>query len=408
MRARQWTVAAVFALALTAGTTGARTAPFMFTHAPFEFTDTSGVIPLGDLNPGGGHVLPVDHMYVMYPVPDGGGTSLSRVLAMADGQVVMIVEEEVDGLRDYEVFIRHTSAITSYFIHIHALNANLDGYVTLAPAEAWIEVRPGFRVLLPGQRGAAPPPAVRGGELVGFTRNYSHAWDVGVINSKITGDFIGRGARRYPTLADYMRALGIVGVVPPYRGQDTLNAQCFLDYLPEELRAAYSRWLTGPNCGRAGWDVLGTLRGAWFNHTIDDAATPPVFQLEGGALSVVPDVNEPDRYVRIALGAGDFSAFDPGPGRTIPQLRNAFRIEMSGVAGARINPDPATTVVGGGPYCYDLSYDSPDGPRFNSVRFFMPTPRRLRIRYDPTPHALEQCPGMPKELPDGTWADYVR
>jgi hypothetical protein len=411
MRRKQWfaVLAATVVGVLLARPVGVRTAPFTFTHAPFDFTDTSGVVPLGSLNPGDNHVLPVDHMYVNYPVPDGGGTALSRVLSMARGKVVMIVEEQ-SGDRpdpDYGIFIRHTATLTSYFLHVHVLNANLDGYVRLAPAEAWIEIRPEFRILLPGQRGADAAPALHGGEFVGFTKNYSHAWDIGVIDSERTGDFIGRGARRYPTLGDYMRALGIAGLVPPYRGQETLNAQCFLDYLPEEIAAAYSRWLTGPNCGRAGWDVAGRLRGAWFNRTIDEAATPPVFQLETGALSVVPDVVEPDTYVRIAFGAGsEYSAFDPA--RALPQLRNAFRIEMSAVAGARINPDPATTVPGGGPYCYDLRYDTADGPRFNSARFYMPSPRRLRIRYDPTPHLLAQCADMPKELPDATWADYVR
>ena len=55
-----------------------------------------------------------------------------------------------------------------------------------------------------------------------------------------------------------------------------------------------------------------------------------------------------------------------------------------------------------------VAYSSPDGPRFNSVRFYLESKRRLRIRYDPTPHVLEQCAGLPKELPDATWADYVR
>jgi hypothetical protein len=384
------------------------TAGFLFTHAPAAFSDIGGIEPLGALNPGDNHVLAVDHMYLQYPTPPGDPLTSYPVSVMGSGSIVMVTRERFDGRADYDygVFIQHTRSITSYVLHLHVPNANLDGILNSADPSAWIAVG-SLQVMLLGQLGAPAPIPMSGGDFLGFTKNYSHAWDVGVIDTKVRGDFLGRGERRYPKIQDYMDLLGIVAE-PPFAGQQTLNARCFLDYLPPGLRAMYERLLTGPNCGRAGWDVTGRLRGAWFNRSIDDEPVPPLRDLESGALSIIPDNREPFTYVRLAFGAGSrFSAFDPDPDRPIGQLRNAFRVEIDRTPDTRINADPIEVRASGGTYCYDLPYHAPEGPRFNSVRFLVEG-RQLRVKYDPTPFEAPQCALLPPELPDDSWATYVR
>ena len=406
MRARNVVVAVVLALFIPAPDAG--TESFVFTHAPAAFSDIAGIEPLGGLNPGDDHVLAVDHMYLQYPAPPGPPLNFYPVTVMGRGSIVMVARERFDDRPDYDysVYIRHTRAITSYVLHLHVPNANLAGILDSADPAPWIEFG-SLQVLLLGQLGAPAPIPVNGGDFLGYTKNYSHAWDVGVIDSKVRGDFIGRGARRYPKIQDYMDLLGIAAD-PPFAGQQTLNARCFLDYLPPAVRAMYERLLTGPACGQAGWDVAGRLRGAWFNPAIDAAPTPPLGDLESGALSIVPDNHEPSTYVRIAFGAGTpLSAFDPDPGRPVTQLRQAFRVAIDPTVGTAINGDPAA-VGTRSLHCYDLPYHAPDGPRYNSVRFYLETSRRLRIHYDPVPHLAPQCAVLPPELPDATWVTYVR
>ena len=396
-----------FAAVLLAVSSEVDSARFEFTHAPAAFADISRIEPLGGLNPGDNHVLAVDHMYLGYPVPPGPPINAYSVYAMGVGSIVMVVRLPSDDVPDpdYGIYIQHTRSITSYVLHLHALSANIDGIVATAPESAWVHFG-ALDILLLGQLGAPAPIPVSGGDFLGFTKNYSHNWDVGVIDSKVRGDFIGRGERRYPKIADYLALLG-VAADPPHSGQQTLNAVCFTDYLEPGLRASYELLLTGPNCGRAGWDVAGALRGAWFNPALDAAVVPPLGEIETGALSIIPDNQDP-AYVRIAFGAGSsFSAFDPDPARPVTQLRQAFRVAVDATAGALINPDPQAVGVRTGPVCYDLPYAAPEGPRFNSVRFYLPDRRSLQIRYDPTPHVTPQCAGF-IDPPDATWVVYVR
>ena len=399
---------AAFAAALLVATSDVRSARFEFTHAPAAFADIAGIVPLGSLNPFDNHVLAVDHMYLGYPVPPGPPLNAYPVYVMGNGSIVLVSRERIADRPDYDygVFISHTRAITSYVLHLHVPNANLDGILASADPASWISVG-SMQVLLLGQLGAPAPIPVGGGDFLGYTKNYSHNWDVGVIDSGVRGDFEGRGPRRYPKIQDYLDLLGIAAT-PPFSGQQTLNAVCFLDYLEPGLRASYELLLTGPNCGRAGWDVAGRLRGAWFNPALDAAATPPLGQIETGALSVIPDNLAPSTHVKLAFGAGStFSAFDPDPARPVMQLREAFRVEIDPAPGTTINPDPALVGVRTGVVCYDLPYNAPEGPRFNSVRFHLPDRRTLQIKYDPAPFLTPQCATLTGD-PDGTWAVYVR
>jgi hypothetical protein len=383
----------------------------VFSHGPTDIANVTGVVPLGNLNPGGGHVLAVNHMYLGYPVPVSDGAYAYPVNAMGDGAMVMVIQGQVDGRTDpeYELYISHTPQLTSYFIHIHELSSRLQSFLGTVPEAAWIRLGGVDRIVLLGQLGAPAPLPVVAGEQLGMTRSYSSNWDVGVIDSRQHAYFEGRGARRYPTFDEYLALLG-VDAQPPLAGQQTINAACFINYLQDDLRAEWAALLTSTTqgCGRSGWDLPGKLRGAWFNPAVDAASPPPLFELESAAVSIIPDNLAPTSRVQIGIASGSpFAALDPGG--SYPQLRHPLKVTMDQAPGARINPDPAQVGPSTGTVCYDLEYEGDGGRRYNSILFRMLSDRSVAIKLDPTPSVGPRCSSTALGEPDATWTTtYVR
>lgn len=383
----------------------------LFTNAPTDVANTVGVIPLGNLNPGGGHVLAVDHMYITYPFPDTGGAYSYPVYAMADGEIVMLLRQQVPGRPDYDyqVFIRHNQAVTSYFDHLHGLSSRIMAHIAAAPDSSWISPDgTNFRLLFLGQLGAPDPLPVHAGEQVGITKSYSFSWDVGVVDQRVRGHFAGHGPRRYPDFRDFLKLLGY-RIDPPFAGNKTINAVCFIDYMEPSLKTAWFELLLSDpkTCGRDAWDIDGRLRGAWFNPAVDAAAEPPLSDLEYSALSIIPDNLAPTTRVQIGAGSGNpYAALDPAG--AYPQLRQPFIIEIDTATGARINPDPAAVRPTTGTVCYDLLYNDGGMARYNTMLFHMLDARRLAIKYDPAPHDSPQCGLIAPSEPDSAWVIYKR
>ena len=383
----------------------------VFTHPPTFKENVAGVIPLGHLNPGGGHVLPTDHMYLLYPFPETGEDHSYPVFAMAAGELVMVTRTRFDATSsgfDYGIFIRHSRTLTSYFIHLHKLADPLPLHLE-STGSGWITVRPGFEVMLLGQFGAPVPAALTAGQFVGETASFSHAWDVGVVDARVPVDFVARGPLRYPEITDYMRALGLRGRAP-YGGQESINAACFLDYLTPALQTEWFPLLTSDprGCGTNGWDVFGTIRGNWFNPAL--AAEPDgIFRIEEGAFSISPDHARPSTHVQIAIASGgSLAALDPT--EALPQLRNAFVIAVDRTPGTRVNPDPATIGMAEGPVCYDLSYNDGGVTRHNTLHLRLSRPRTLLLHLDSTARDVPSCAALsvPPEGPGSAWVRYER
>lgn len=383
---------------------------WVFSHAPTDIANVTGVIPLGNLNPGGGHTLAVDHMYLNYPVPNSNGAYAYPVYAMGDGTLVAVFRAQTAGKPDpdYQLFIAHTPQLTSTFDHVHVLSQRLQSFLAAVPDPAWIQMGSANRILLLGQLGAPAPLPVVAGEQLGVTKSYSSNWDVGVIDTRRQTRFEGHGALRYPTFVDYLQQLG-VDAQPPFPGQKTINATCFIDYFRDELRTAWAELLTSTprGCGRPGWDVPGKLRGAWFNPAIDAASPPPVFEVTSAAISIIPDNAAPTTRVQIGIASGSrFAAIDPTG--SVAQLHDPFRVTMNQAPGARINPDPAQIGPASGTVCYDLAYQGV-GPRYNSILFHMITDTSVAIKFDPTPYGGPQCGSITLAAPDPSWTTtYVR
>lgn len=383
---------------------GAADRDVVFTHGPTDPGMVERVIPLGNLNPGDNHVLAVDHMYLTVPI--SAGIASVPVYAMADGTVVSMARwwhEEI-AQYDYGIWIQHTSAVTSYFIHLTQLTDRIIEQTLLTP-DPWTPIAPGFDVLLFGQ-GAAPPRfSLAAGERIG--RSFGHTWDVGVIDTRVRGDFIGRGERRYPTMDDYIALLGLP-YVAPYPGQQTLNAACFIDYLAPGLRETWQALIasTPKWCGLAGHDVHARLRGAWFSTNVDDAPEPPLFDLQTGALSIIPDNLRPLTHIQIGIGAGRLSPFDPD--NVLDRLDMPFFVAVDFTPGARVNPDPSAVGARTGTVCYDLAYHDGGESRYNAIFFNLTGGRGVLVKLDTTPYTAPPCADSGLPLPDGSWAEYVR
>ncbi|GEM_PF-3248786 len=329
--------------------------PKPFIHGPTDLGSTPAVIPIGGLN-GFSHILPVDHAMIAYPDPANGGMDEFLVYAMGDGELVMVLRETSDDIPDpdYELYVRHSFHLTSQYAHMYSVTPGLQAYLDSVPG-AWIEFGD-TAFLFPGQLGASEPLTITAGEVLGTTKSYGHAWDVGVIDSRQrSGRFA--NPERYPDL-ELLEILGVELEHPPFRGSRTLNAACFLDYMPEPLRQQWAALLASvpPACGRAGWDLPLRLRGAWFNPDIDAAPPEALFELEQAAVSIVPWNLAPDTHVNIAIGHGsDFSAFDPDD--NLDSIHEDFVVAIDPDPAAVVNPDPASVSFQTGTVCYDLRFD---------------------------------------------------
>ena len=406
-RARWLGIAVGIPLALALGPRpGSGAEPIEFSSPPTDIGNVAGVVPQGNTNPRGDHVLPVDHMYLEFPDPDNGGADSYPVYAMADGEVVFIQRVQDPGKADpdYQIFIRHDKKLTSYYDHVNGLSTRIQDHIDAAAGDPWLVPVPDFELLLLGQGDAPEPLPVTAGETLGVVKSYSFSWDVGVIDGAVKHRLAGSRKRRYPDLRTVLKVFGFK-VKAPHKGHEIANGTCFLDYLSPALQPAWKALLvsTPQECGSHAWDRKGTLQGAWFN---PELGKTDFFEIESGALAIGPDNYSPGDRIQISMGAGtSFSAFDPAD--ALDQLDRAFLVDFDPAPGARINPDPAQVTKHSGTVCYELEYEDA-GTRYNTLLLHMVASKKLAIDFDPTPNLVPSCPGVLPE-PDETWtAIYVR
>lgn len=383
-------------------------APTIVFSPPTDLDQVAAIVPLGNLNPGGGHVLPVDHMYLDYLHPASGGTDVVPARAMADGELVMAtrtVRSDISEI-DYGLYIRHDAYVTSRFDHLYGLSSRLLDYLTRVPG-AWLDPGGGFQMMFLGQLGAPVPLSIHRGEQVGITKSYSSNWDVGVSDNRVHRQLLGAGTHHFLSLSELAAVLG-VAIHDPFPGDQTVNAACFLDYLEPAVRDAWQARLasTPKDCGRNDWDVAGCLRGNWFNPALDTAPSPPIFRREVAVLSIAPDNLRPLTHVQIGIGSGDaLSALDPTDAH--PQLDQEFDVSPDRAPGARINPDPANVCTPGVTVCYDLTYQQ-GSTKYNVLLFQLTPAGHLRIKYDPAPRLASGCAAALATEPTAWTTEYVR
>ena len=399
----------------------------LFVRPPADLEEVAAVVPLGNVNPApdGGHIRPVNHMYLDYVTPRNGGDHLVRVDAMAAGRIVALFHrqtpvEGVGPVDEYEVWIQHTDEVTSYYDHLHELEARLRLPDWHDPAAGWVDVGPG-RFLFLGMNGARDPVRVRPGQRIGWTRNYFTNWDVGVVDTRHVGHFLGSGLLRYPSfpefLAQYISEGGHVpplGPDQPFPGENFVNSTCFISYMPPRLAAQWRAKLAGDgSCGRPDWDQEGTLLGNWYRADVTAVTFENMMMMEENAISFSPYNRDPVNQVQIGVG----KSFVAGWPASIAPLSESVRAQAADrlarplaftpdrTPGSQTNPDPAAVGVGGYA-CYDIPAPEFGGATHRLLvhHYAVGGVEHVELRYGPA-----SCASLPAWSSfTAWWGDYVR
>ena len=399
----------------------------LFVRPPADLDVVAAVLPLGNVNPApaGGHIRPVNHMYLDYVTPRNGGTHLVDVHAMAAGRIVALFQRqtEVQGVGpvdEYEVWIQHTDEVTSYYDHLHELEARLLYPDWRDPAAGWVDIGPG-RFLFLGVNGARDPVHVRPGQRLGGTRNYSTNWDIGVVDTRHIGSFLGRGVLRYPSfpefLAQYIREGGNaprLGPGQPFPGESFVNSACFIDYMTPPLAAEWrAKLVSGGSCGRPDWDQEGTLLGNWYRADVTAVTFENMMMTEANAISFSPYNRDPVNQVQIGVGTN----FVAGWPASIAPISESVRVAAADrltrplaftpdrTPGSQRNPDPAAVGVGGYA-CYDIPAPEFGGATHRLLVYHHSVDgvEHVELRYGPA-----SCAVLPVWSQFTVWwGDYVR
>ena len=398
----------------------------LFTSPPTAIGNVAGIVPLGNVD-SGGHVIPVNHMYLQFPGPYGGGSSSYPVYSMAAGRIFMLERQKKELVPewDYSVWIYNTCNVSSYLFHFHSLSTKIQDFITTYNIP-WQDLSGSgtFWIMLLGQSGA-PMLNVAAGEELGIVKNYRYSWDVGVVDKRFTnGTFVNPSPNRYPGFKDsaalFPNISGDMGVYD-FLGNIYLNAGCFIDYMSDAggmKTAWFDRLASTPkSCGKVGWDEHGTLQGVWFNPAIDSLGL--VRDYEVAALTIVPDNLNPTTKVQIGWGNASNGVTTPSlaildpitwspPISGVTQIKNTFKTVMDKTIGAVVNPDPAT-VKNGTTVCYDLPYFVGTNNRYNYILFRIRTDNTtMEVKYDPTEEITPKCSTITFPPVDSTWVTYIR
>lgn len=397
-----------------------------FVRPPANLDQVAAIIPLGNVNPAaqGGHVRPVKHMYLEYLTPGNGGDQLVEVFAMAPGRIVALLHHQTSisgvGLIDeYEIWIQHTDEVTSYYDHLHVLDPGLGLPEWTDLTAGWLAVGDS-QILFLGLNGVREAVRVHPGERLGGTRNYSSNWDIGIVDTRRVGAFLGGGLLRYPTFREFLaQFVSEGGTAPaldpnqPFPGEMFVNSACFLDYMTPPLAAQWRAKLLGDgSCGRPDWDRAGTLMGTWYRADVTTVTLENMAMLEPNAISFSPYNFDPANKVQIGIGTSFVAGWPAGPpipdalrAAATDRLTRPLQFIPDRTPGTRRNPDPAAVGVGDHA-CYDIPSPALGGATHRLLVYHhsIEGVEHVELRYGPVSCAI---------LPDWSrfttwWGDYVR
>jgi len=232
---------------------------------PLNLVEIRSIIPLGNLNPRGGHVFPTDHIYLDYSHQES-----LPVRAAASGRIFAIREQIRD---DFKIEVQVNERFSYYIAHVLPV------------------------------KGLGVGSAVKSGEVIGYTSGRS-LLDFGCVDSEMTlKGFV--NPDRYP--------LSTVHCVSPLKlYDDPLRSQLYSKVLRD----------SADKDGRIDYDIAGRLVGNWFLEGLSVAessrGSPATWAKQ---LAFAYDVHEPNaRCVSIggtAAPAGLYwlSADSPDPAK---------------------------------------------------------------------------------------------
>jgi len=268
----------------------------VFDYPPFDLDNVNFILPLGFM--GGGHVTPVDHQYFIayddtwvevYSPADGIVDSIQHMDIAADDNPIPV--------DDYRVTIKHTTTISSYYIHIDKLSEKLKGF------------DPGL-----GNHVNNLNIKVNAGEIIG---NYSGSVDYNVVDEDVELDFINPSS--------YEREPWKIHCPDPF------------DYFKLEIKnKMINKCLRTdePLGGKICYDIDGKLVGTWFEEGTNGYQGINEDRYWAGHLSIVYDYIDPDAII-ISIG-------------TFIDTAEQFAVKTN-------SPDPGEIAVEDGMIIYELT-----------------------------------------------------
>jgi len=307
-----------------------------YTVSPVLASDYTSIVPLGNLNPWGGHVLPTDHIYFTIRKPAGtdpnnGNAAPAEVPLYSPGDITITMVNtsthlsETPQFTDYGVSFSACAEVSGMFGHVSTLTAEIESQLT-EPIEACNEYETGGKQY----------------------RNCRYEVSILVGAGTVIGTVGGREGQncldlwaydtRQPELA-YASASRFTG--------NQLYVACPVDHYSTALQAEMTpRFGRGggfprtvePVCGEIMLDITGTVQGDWFPSGVSGAIP------EDMDLALVFDNVDPTVPI-FSVGRSTLSALsvDVNVYTFSPRTSGTVNREFSGVT------------ADGSVYCYELS-----------------------------------------------------
>ncbi|MDP5876606.1 MAG: hypothetical protein QF756_09785 [Dehalococcoidia bacterium] len=243
-----------------------------FANSPLDLQSISHIQPYGLVV--GGHVTPVDHMYIGIKDPSLGRDAY-EVRAIQDGHIFDIHRRDISAetnqaqKSDWRVDIGHTCTFVSY----------LDLMTSVIP-----EIEAAWDATKAGQTGPWDGIPVKAGQIIGYIGE--HPLDFGVYDHWITlPGFVNPSAY-------FEREPWKVHTVDPF------------PYFPSGIREALlakSIRTAEPRAGKIDYDIPGAFPGNWFELDTDWYNGVNQRKYWEGHLSIAPNAIDPSVWV-IAVG----------------------------------------------------------------------------------------------------------
>lgn len=311
--------------------------PLVDMDASGNMLDFQYVVPLGNLNPGGGHVFPTDHIYYYLKINNSGSPVATSIYAPGDIWITKIARSEMNpgtasSKTDYAISFSPCKDLYGKFMHMATLSDELQTIFDSVP-----EINLNCSIHSAGGNAfrdcsLSTRHLVSAGSEVAkvFKTSVTHAVDFLLTDSRVAPLSFANPSHFsvHPT------------------NDDLFHTVCPLDYFTEPLKSQMESVLggsinggpvilrtTAPLCGSIVVDIVGTAQGIWFN------PAQPTYP-EDSHLSLVHD-NMDTTLAVFAIG------------NSVTGLSsNTYMFTPTSSPATRINVD-FSLVAPGNIYCYD-------------------------------------------------------
>lgn len=353
---------------------------------PLQIPDLTALFPLGNLNPTGGHVLPVDHMYfglryVEPGNPEGEVVSTPLYFPVA-GRITRLTHKRMwysvppadptPDVVEYAIEYAPCSEVAITFDHVSSLSPAVGDALTDAEAggggrcDSYSTGGRSFESCTYSMK-AEFASGARVGTVGGIPGN--NAWDFGVQDARVPPIAYANPSR--------------YGVHPS--GLDVFHAACPLEYYEASMRDTLKTFLGDgttpmdpPSCGTIEQDVPGTAQGNWFH---PGSPTDP----EDPHLALVHD--------NVLPGLGAFSV-----GNTVANLAAATYLFEPTTSG-RTNLDFNLVAPGPTVYCYESLRRYRDQPLMSDTLILIQLATSTELRIEG--RSAADCAALGPEM---TWS----